>query len=128
MIKILAYIVYGVGIVLTVIWLLGIRVHTKTGQGVAATTVNITMLFIVSLALVPLLELSPFHLLWFFPVSVVLGMLSGSFPFSLLSYPGRVIWRLACVGLDIRCGTQRGIYGMSRDEFDRTIDEIGHAE
>ena len=63
-------------------------------------TVNITMLFVVSLVVVPLLSLSPFHLLWMFIVSFVLGTLSLAFPFSLLSLPGRWFFILACIGLD----------------------------
>lgn len=121
--EILSYVIYGVGVLLTLIWLAGIRVNTNSGQGVAATTVNTTLLFIVSLILIPALELSLFHLIWLFGASAMIGMLSGVFPFSILSVPGRVLWRLVCLGIDTSNMTENGIYGMNRAQFDAFVDE-----
>ena len=47
-----------------------------------------------------MLSWSPLHLLWMFPVSFILGLLSHGFPLSLLMLPGRVFFGLACIGLD----------------------------
>jgi hypothetical protein len=98
--EIVGYIVYGVGVVLAITWIIGIRTHSNSGQGVTMPTVNSTMLFIVSLVVVVAFELSPFHLLWMYPVSFVLGMLSLAFPLSLLSIPGNILAFIACIGLD----------------------------
>lgn len=99
--EIVGYAIYGIGVVLAGSFLFGIRSYTANGTGVSKQTVNTTMLFIVSLVVVPAMSLSPLHLLWMFPVSFMLGMLSLIFPFSLLSIPGRVIFYIACFGLDL---------------------------
>jgi len=57
------------------------------------------MMFALSLFIVPIFGFSPFHLLWMFPVSFVLGMLSFVFPFSLLSVLGRTFGTICCIGL-----------------------------
>jgi hypothetical protein len=50
--EVLENIAYGIGVVLVIIYLLGsIRTHTHDGQGVAGSTVNATLLFIVSLVI-----------------------------------------------------------------------------
>lgn len=98
--EIAGYIIYGVGVLLATVWLVGIRLHTNSGQGVTMSTVNITMLFIVSLVLVPIIKLEPLHLLWMYPSSFLIGTLSLMFPFSLLSIPGNLLAKIACVGLD----------------------------
>ena len=117
--EILGYVTYGIGVLLTLIWLAGIRANTNSGEGVAATTVNITLLFIASLILVPAMGLSPFNIIWLFIASVVVGMLSGG----LLSLPSRILWQLVCVGIDTSNLTKRGIYGASRAGLDVIIDE-----
>jgi len=113
-VEILGYVTYGIGVLLTLIWVAGIRANTNSGEGVSATTVNITLLFIVSLILVPAMGLSPFNLIWLFIASIVLGVLSGG----LLSLPSRILWQLVCVGIDISNLTKSGIYGASRAGFD----------
>jgi hypothetical protein len=60
------------------------------------------MMFALSLIIVPIFGFSPFHLLWMFPISFILGMLSFAFPFSLLSVPGRTFGTICCIGLTER--------------------------
>ncbi len=114
--KILGYVIYGVGVLLTLIWLAGVRTNTKSGIGVAAGTVNIVVLFIVSLILVSVLRVSPFHLIWLFSVSVLIGLLSSRLfhtrLISIFSIPGYFLWRLVCFGIDTSNMTKRGIYGV----------------
>ena len=100
MVEITGYIVYGIGILLALGWLIGIRIYTNSGQGVTMSTVNTTMLFIVSLIIVLAINLDPLHLLWMYPVSFLLGMFSLVFPFSLLSIPGRLVEWITCIGLN----------------------------
>jgi hypothetical protein len=58
------------------------------------------MLFVVCLILIPSLSISPFHVLWMLPVSLVVGLFSLAMPFALLSIPGHLFHRLVCVGID----------------------------
>jgi hypothetical protein len=90
---------------ITIFWAYGIRSYVRSGQGVSQQTVNQTMMFALSLIIVPIFGLSPFHLLWIFPVSFVFGMLSFVFPFSLLSVPGRTFGTICCIGLTQRQAT-----------------------
>ncbi|MBZ0072928.1 MAG: hypothetical protein K8I04_14525 [Gammaproteobacteria bacterium] len=109
--------IYVLGILITVIWLYGIRTNTRTREGVAAGTVNTTLLFVVSLVLLPQMEFPAFHLLWAFPAALVIGLLHTAFPFSLVSIPGYILWRLVCIGIDTSDVTHRGIYGLSLTEL-----------
>jgi ABC-type Co2+ transport system permease subunit len=80
-------------------WAYGIRSYVKSGAGVTQMTVNTAMLFAVSVVVIPLTGISPFHLLWMFPVAWLLGTLSLLFPISLLSIPGLVFRAICCIGL-----------------------------
>ena len=135
--EIVGYIVYGIGVVLTIIWMIGIRTYTKSGQGVTMSTVNTTMLFIVSLILVPVLGISPLHLLWMYPASFLLGQLSLVFPFSVLSIPGNIVALVACIGLNQaevqknKERVQRGIElvhreGLTVEEAKKRLEEEGY--
>jgi hypothetical protein len=96
--KIVGVALWVVGVVITVCWAYGIRTYMRNGQGVSQQTVNQTMLFALSLLTVPIFSLSPFHLLWMFPVGFILGGLSLAFPFSVLSVPGRFFGVICSVG------------------------------
>jgi len=98
--EIIGYVVYSIGVLLSVAWLIGIRIYTNSGQGVTMSAANTTMLFIASLVLIPILHINPLHLLWMFPLAFVIGILSFALPFSLLSIPGRIIVWIACLGLN----------------------------
>ena len=54
----------------------------------------IVLLGVISVIGVLLLPLSPFHLLWWYPVSFAIGMLSLTFPLSLLNIPGQLFANL----------------------------------
>ena len=112
--EILGFGVYIICFLLTLLWVVGIRANTASGQGVAMGTVNTTLLFIVSLILIPAFSLSPFHLIWLFSTSVVLGIFSLTPPFSILSVPGRLLWILVCLGLNTSSMTQKHICGLKR--------------
>jgi len=94
------YAVYAIAALFALSWVAGLRSYTLRGTPPTILGINQAMLFFVSLALVPALSLSPFHLLWMIPVSWLAGLLSLAFPFSLLSIFGGVFYRLACLGLD----------------------------
>lgn len=95
------------GIILCVIsfWLVvsfawGVRRNTKTGASVTMQTVNMAMLFFVQNLIVGIFHLNPLHFLWMIPLSFFLGILSISFPFSLLTPLGNIYAHLCCIGLD----------------------------
>lgn len=98
--RFLAYAVWVVAAVVAFGWGLGVRHYVRRGEGVQQGTVNTAMLLAVALVLVPILRVSPFHLLWAFPLSMLLGSLWLLPPFSLLSIPGWVYGRLVCLGLN----------------------------
>jgi len=80
-------------------WVYGVRSYLGRGRPVQQQTINIIMLFCVSLIAAPTLG-SSLHLLWMFPAAILLGLLSLSFPFSLLTPPGYYFGLLCSVGLD----------------------------
>jgi len=96
----LGWLIWLVGLIVAVGWVYGIRNYMRRGMGVTQQTVNTTMLFFVSFIVTLSLRISPYHLLWLFPLSWLLGTLSLVFPFSLLSIPGRLFGDMCCVGLD----------------------------
>jgi len=99
-----------VGVIVAVGWVYGIRNYMRSGMGVTQQTVNTTMLFFVSLIVTLSFQISPYHLLWFFPLSWLLGTLSLVFPFSLISIPGVLFRGICCIGLDsaLAGGTTEG--------------------
>ncbi len=90
-----------IAIIFIVTWIFGVRTHIKRGRGIQQQTLNTILLFIVSLLLTIFLKISPLHLLWMFPTSWILGVLSIAFPLSLLSIPGKLIRFVSCIGLDM---------------------------
>jgi tetratricopeptide (TPR) repeat protein len=82
---IIEYIILGLAILITIIWCLNIREKAKNEQAREKAMELSGFLMTVSIALVFLIPLSPFHLLWMIPASYFLGLLS------MLS-PLRILW------------------------------------
>lgn len=97
---VISWVVYAVALFITVSSLAHIRYKTSTGEGVPITTINGTLLFVISLIVIPAWGFSPFHVLWVFPASYILGSMSLMLPFSILSILGRPLGFLVCLGLD----------------------------
>ncbi|MCI0330961.1 MAG: hypothetical protein L0196_08470 [candidate division Zixibacteria bacterium] len=97
---IIGIIIWSAGAWLTFGFIYAIRRDERRGTGSTKASVNMTMIWCVSLILIPVFGISPYHLLWAFPLGYVLGLLSLIFPFSILSILGRVFWRLCCIGID----------------------------
>ena len=96
----LSWIVIGVAALLVLTWIYGIRTHTLRGSPPTKMTVNTTMLWTACLVIVLTTKISPLHLLWLFPLSLIIGTFSLAFPFSLLSIPGWLFGRLCTIGID----------------------------
>jgi len=67
----------------------GMRMREIIAQGgaIERTYGAFGLLLAISLVLIPVLSLSPFHLLWMFPLSMLLAHLSLLFPFNLILWP-----------------------------------------
>jgi hypothetical protein len=89
--------IWLVAAAVTGVWIYGLR--KLAVQGITRGTVNTAMLFFVSVLMVPTIGLSPFHLLWIFPMAWILGTFHLAFPFSLLSIFGRVFFMLCSIGV-----------------------------
>lgn len=82
---VIGYIIFGLSVLFTLGWCLKIRYKAKTEQSREKSYELSGFLLTISLILVPVLHVSPFHLLWMTPVSFLLGMLS-------IGTPIRVLW------------------------------------
>jgi len=85
---IIASILYVICVLFAISWGVLLRSKAKTEQATERIFEVFGLLMVVSLILIPALSLSPFHLLWMFPVSFLPGLLSLIFPF-------RLLWPLA---------------------------------
>ncbi len=111
--EIVEYIVYGIGVFVTVGWLIAIRSNVAKGDGVPTAIAVMCLFFSSSLILVALLPVTPFHLLWLFPVAIFLGVLAinrYSFMGSILFNAGRLFGGLVLIGMDRdRISKRRGL-------------------
>lgn len=67
--------ILGVAVLWTVLCLFAIRSKARNGQILILPSVSWTLVFALSILLTVTLRLSPFHLLWMFPVSAVVGII-----------------------------------------------------
>ena len=88
--------------VLGVLWAIAqgfnIRQKAKNEQATEHTFEVHALLLAVSVIIIPVLSLSPFHLLWMLPASFVLGLASVIFPLNLLWLPASLYGSLWYVG------------------------------
>jgi len=82
---IIGYIIYGLSILITMGWCFNIRHKAKYEQAREKGMELQGFLMTVSIILVFVLHLSPFHLLWMLPASFIIGLLS-------ITSPLRVLW------------------------------------
>ena len=92
----------------TVLWIVALlwavvqgvllRQKAKSEQATEHTFELHALLVAVSVAIIPALSLSPFHLLWMVPISFLLGLASVIFPLNLLWTPASLYGKAG------RCG------------------------
>jgi tetratricopeptide (TPR) repeat protein len=82
---IIGYIIYGLSILITLGWCLKIRHKAKYEQTREKSMELQGFLMTVSIILVLIIQLTPFHLLWLLPASFIIGLLS-------ITSPLRVLW------------------------------------
>lgn len=82
--NIIGYIILGICILITVAWCIIVRDKVRKEQAREKTMELSGFLMTVSLVLIPLLHISPFHLLWMIPTSYFLGLFSALTPLKIL--------------------------------------------
>jgi tetratricopeptide (TPR) repeat protein len=82
---------------------LSIRQKAKNEQATEHTFEVHASLAMVSVIMIPVLSLSPFHLLWMLPASFLLGLASSLFPFRLLWFPASLYGSLWYFGVKNPC-------------------------
>jgi len=103
---IIANIFYFVCVLFAILAGVHIRHKVKTEQATEKFEEVFGLLMVVSLILIRVLSLSPFHLLWMFPVSFLFGPLSVVFPFRLLWPLASFYGSLWCIGVRPRATNQ----------------------
>ena len=99
---IIANIIYVFCVIFAVSWGILLRLKAKNEHATEKIYEVFGLLMVVSLILIPALSLSPFHLLWMFPVSFLLGLPSLIFPSSPLSVSASFYASLWYIGLKSR--------------------------
>ena len=117
-------------IIISFIWFYGMRDSISKGKGVTNANANITFLLFLSISLIVILSISPYHLLWVFPLIFIVGMtlmVIPIFPFSLFNFGGKIMIRLAFVGLNLEeiKTNERRIKLLSEIIIKENLDEEG---
>ncbi len=115
--EIIGYIVLGLSILITLGWSLQIREKAKNEQATEKSMELQGFLMAVSVILIPLLHLSPFHLLWMLPASFILGLLSINTPLRLLWIFSSIYFFFWYIGIG-NLGRKYYVDG----EYDKAID------
>jgi len=96
---IIEYILILIALFATCIWLSEVRRAYKYGDWVTDQTCITIFLWIIILGYIVIFDESKLHLLWSYPLSIIIGMLSVYFPLSLLKIFANIIRKLSCIGL-----------------------------
>ena len=79
--ELLEKVILAIAIVWTIWRIFDIRSKAINGEIIIPPFVASLLIFILFIVSIIILEVSPFHLLWLFPVSLLLGVLVLLFPF-----------------------------------------------
>lgn len=96
--QIIGIIVWVLGVIWAITQGFNIRQKAKNEQATEHTFEVHALLVAVSIIIIPVLSLSPFHLLWMLPASFVLGLASVIFPLNLLWLPASLYGSLWYIG------------------------------
>lgn len=115
--EIIEYIIFGIGILITLGWCLRIRQKAKIEQATESSMELQGFLMTVSLILIPSIHISSFHLLWMIPTSFILGLLSITTPLKILWFFSSIYFSFWYIGISNK-GREYYIAG----EYDKAID------
>jgi tetratricopeptide (TPR) repeat protein len=114
--NIISYIILGLSILITLGWTLKIREKSKNEQATEKAVELQAFLMTVSIALIFLLHISPFHLLWMLPTSFFLGLLSMTTPLKFLWVFSSIYFSFWYIGIS-NLGRRHYVAG----EYDKAI-------
>lgn len=97
--NILNYIILALSILITLGWTLKIREKVKNEQATEKAMELQAFLMTVSIVLIFVLHISPFHLLWMLPTSFFLGLLSITTPLKFLWVFSSIYFSLWYLGI-----------------------------
>ena len=127
--QIIGIIIWVVGVLWAIAQGLNIRQKAKNEQATEHTFEVHALLLAVSVIIIPVLSLSPFHLLWMLPASFVLGLASVIFPFNLLWLPASLYSSLWYVGVRNPCRAfyLAGDYAKAIECYKKTVRSKPHS-
>lgn len=99
--RVLSWVVQAAAILTFLANLRGFRMPVRAGVGVSAPSTMMLFMLFASIILVYVLTLSPFHLLWMVPTSLVAGLLCIVVfprPSSIVYIPAWLFGRVCCIG------------------------------
>lgn len=97
--NIIANIIWVGSVIYTLGWCVFIRGKAKNEQATEGTMEVHAFLLTVSVILIPILSISPFHLLWMLPASFIIGLFSIHSPLRLLSIPASLYFLFWYIGI-----------------------------
>jgi tetratricopeptide (TPR) repeat protein len=97
--QIIGIIIWVIGIIWIIIQGFNLRQKVKNEQAIEHTFEVHALLAVVSVIIIPVMNLSPLHLLWMLPASFILGLASMVFPLSLLRLPASLYGSLWYIGV-----------------------------
>ncbi|WP_282055963.1 tetratricopeptide repeat protein [Maribacter luteus] len=121
--NIIGYIIYGLCVFITIGWCVQIRGRVKNEQATEKSRELQGFLMTLSLVLIPVLHLSPFHLLWMLPASFILGFLSVSTPLRILWIFSSLYFSIWYIGIS-NVGRKYYVAGEYDKAIEAYIDEI----
>jgi tetratricopeptide (TPR) repeat protein len=116
--NIIGYIILGLSILFTFAWCLRCREKAKSEQATEKSMELQGFLMTISVIVVPLFHLSPFHLLWMLPASFILGLLSMTTPLRILWIFSSMYFLFWYIGISNE-GRKHYVAG----EYDKAIEE-----
>lgn len=96
--QIIGIIIWVLGVIWAIAQGFNIRQKAKNEQATERTFEVHALLAVFSVIIIPVMSLSPLHLLWMLPASFILGLTSMVFPFNLLWVPASLYGSLWYIG------------------------------
>ncbi|PKP60429.1 hypothetical protein CVT91_05165 [Candidatus Atribacteria bacterium HGW-Atribacteria-1] len=100
MLNIIANIIWILGIIFAIGWCFQVRQKAKNEQAREKTFELLGLLLTISVILIPLIKLSPFHLIWIFPISYVISLLSFHSPLRFLWFFSSIYFSFWYIGIN----------------------------
>lgn len=100
MLSIIANIIWILGVFIAIGWCLQVRKKAKNEQAREKTFELLGLLLTISVILIPIIKISPFHLIWIFPTSYIISLLSYHFPLRILWFFSSIYFSFWYIGIN----------------------------